>query len=212
LLQFDLLKIDWSAISALSTIFVAFLGYIINANLKRQQQQQEEFALLSGYRREVISFSERFFDLIARAVALHDASLPKDKKHDECLSIAAELSSLVDEGRFIFPNDSAPPNDFGVEKGPAFEGARRPVLDVMMAAYFATLSIGEEGDKNLRAALNELQRNRFPISDNHNPRCAKSILVESRRMYLNAIFPATFPKQWHERYQKMLGRVEKTSG
>lgn len=204
-MQFNLSIVDWGAISALSTIGIAFLGFLISRGLKAQENQREDYTLLIEYRREVVSFSSRFFSLTADAIALHDSG-----KVDaaEMARVAANLSAMLDEGRFLFPNYVE--TKYGAHKGPAFEGLRRPVLDAIMAAHCATLALKDDQKSNqyLAKANNELDRAGQPKSEEYDPSSIRSILVKSRRTYLNSIFFSTFPREWQARFQKLLGTVK----
>lgn len=203
---FNLSVIDWGAISALSTIGIALLGFLISRGLKAQEKQREDYTLLIEYRREVVSFSSRFFSLTADAISFHDSD-----KEDlaESARIAAQLSAMLDEGRFLFPNYVT--DEFGKEKGPAFEGKRRPALDAIMAAQCATLALnkGSKSADYIESAAAEIEKTGQPKSLEYDPKSIRSILVESRRAYLNSIFHSTFPREWHMRFQKLLGTVNR---
>lgn len=51
------------------------------------------------------------------------------------LSIMARLSALIDTGRWYFPNTEA--DTIGLHKEPAYRGQRQPVLEYVVAAYYA---------------------------------------------------------------------------
>jgi hypothetical protein len=110
----DLDTIDWSAVSAISTIVIAAFGYAISRNLKEQEKQREKYTVMAEYRRELISFSARLFEIIANLIAIHDEKDRQKSSESDASHLAAKLSSLVDEGRFLFPNDTDPPNNYGL--------------------------------------------------------------------------------------------------
>jgi hypothetical protein len=203
--------IDWSAISAISTIVIAVLGYAISRNLKDQEKQRERYTVLAEYRKEVIAFSARFFDIVADLIAIHDTDVGQVSNASEASRLAAKLSSLVDEGRFLFPNDTDPPNNYGSEKGPGYEGARRPALDSIMAAHFSAVALADQKklSKMKSLANGELQKTGLPLSDTYDPASVRSILVESRRCFINAVIPSTFPREWQRLFHNLLGPVQK---
>ena len=51
------------------------------------------------------------------------------------LAVMARLSALIDTGRWYFPNTDA--ETVGLEKEPAYRGYRQPVLEYVVAAYYA---------------------------------------------------------------------------
>lgn len=211
MIDFELVTIDWGAVGAISTIVIAILGFSINSRLKRQEKERERYSLLVEYRRELNAFSIRFFDIVADLSA-YSANIPcNDEDRSRIRNLVERLSSLIDEGRFLFPNDAEAPNNYGKEKGPAYEGARRPALDALMAAYLVGQSLIQDSEsKDLMSTANrELVKTGQPISATHRPQSVQSILIESRRCYVNAIFPSTLPREWQKWFHEILGPVPK---
>lgn len=206
---FDITKFPWEAISAASTIAIAFIGFEISGRVSLNEAKRSQYTLLVEYRKELMSFSEQFSALIAQAISLVDCDLGDNLKSDKASEISSKLSSLVDIGRFIFPNDVNPPNDFGREKGPAFAGARRPALDAVMAAFFVVESIRVPTESRLK--LLEANRNFLrtdqPPSVMYDRKSAKSVLLEARRAYMNVVVPDTFPREWDAMFKDLLGPV-----
>jgi hypothetical protein len=63
-------------------------------------------------------------------------ALRSSSKHNEeesKRSLLLKLSSLIEQGRFYFPNIS--PNGYGIEKPPAYRGYRNVALDFLVASY-----------------------------------------------------------------------------
>jgi hypothetical protein len=208
----DLVTIDWAAISAISTIVIAALGYAISKNIKDQERQRERYTVLAEYRKEVIAFSARFFEIVAELIAIYDLGHKHEKNFSDACRLAARLSSLVDEGRFLFPNDTDHPNNYGSEKGPGYEGARRPALDAIMAAHFAAVALSDSEKMSQMTSLadREIRKTNLPRSDIYDPSSVRSILVESRRCFVNAVFPSTFPREWQSLFHDLLGPVKKS--
>ena len=208
----NLNTIDWSAISAISTIVIAVLGYAISINIKEQEKQRERYTILAEYRKEVIAFSSRFFDIVANLISICDLNEGQDGGKNDACRLAAKLSSLVDEGRFLFPNDTDSPNNYGSEKGSGYEGARRPALDAIMAAHFSAVALSDNKIVgNMTSLANrELRKTRLPLSEVYDANSVRSILVESRRCFVNAVFPSTFPWEWQKLFHNLLGPVQKS--
>ena len=64
------------------------------------------------------------------------------------------LSSLIDTGRWYFPNQWT--DDYGTHKEPAYRGMRQPVLDYVVEAY--DLLKDSHSTESLRAELIAAQR------------------------------------------------------
>jgi hypothetical protein len=84
--------------------------------------------------RDVVAWSSRVVDTLASAQGLCEAAGPEDVaafpyRH----IIAANLSALIDEGRFFFENK--PLEGYGLEKPPAFRGVRPRMLSVLVQAH-----------------------------------------------------------------------------
>lgn len=122
-----------------------------------------------------------------------------------------KLSSLVDTGRFLFPNHIPDDNPEGMHKGPAFAGRRRPPLDAILAGHYAVEAMKQEGDATkvyLSKAMNELRKTGQPLSTPIRESDPVYLLIQSRRSYLNSVVPDTFPREWSKMFTVILGPVE----
>lgn len=201
------LGIDWAAVTAVSTISIAVLGFVINAGLRANAEKSESYRLLVEYRQEIIGFSSEFFDIVARA-NVEALKKPEDRDQTELQRIAADLSKQVDKGRFIFPNYQTE-SGYGKEKGPGFEGRRREPLDAIMAAYCAVQAmIDAESNRFIRLSHRNLIRADQPFSDKFNPVDCQSLIIEARRSYVNSVVPTTFPREWHMLFEDLFGAVK----
>lgn len=203
-------QIGWDTVSAISGVIIAILGFIINRRLRRRAKQAERYALLAEYRKEIIAYSSEFFDLVAEARSLRTRSKNDDAVKAELAGISSKLSSLADTGRFLFPNDNVGKNAFGAEKGPAFEGLRRPALDAILAAHFVVEAMSRDSDEApsyYEKALKELRRTKQPLAVPIREQDPGYLLVQCRRCYLNVVVPGTFPREWLTMFATLLGPI-----
>lgn len=201
--------VGWEGLGALSTISIAALGFLINGRLKRIDAQQKRYALLVEFRQELIAYSTRFFDLSAEGIALANSVNAGDRRDHDVARVSAQLSALVDQGRFIFPNYVKETSGYGSHKGPAFAGIRREPLDAIMAAHYALEALRRNARKAeyLQDANDELAGTDLPLSRHYNPDSIRSTLMEARRCYLNAVVPDTFPREWQGMFENLFGKV-----
>ncbi|MFY0681300.1 MAG: hypothetical protein JXR13_12050 [Thalassovita sp.] len=201
--------IRWEGLGAISTIAIAVIGFVISARLKRRDARTSRYALLVEFRQELINFSEKFFDHTAEGIALAGAVSAGGKQDREIARVSADLSALIDQGRFIFPNYVDKMRPHGVKKGPAFAGIRREPLDAIMAAHLAmeALRLPSRKAEFLADAEAELRGTGQPISRHYNNDSIRSTLMEARRCYLNAVLPETFPHEWQGMFRELLGPV-----
>lgn len=205
-ISIQLTTFDWGAVSAISTIAIAILGFLINQKLKQRKDRAERFGLLVEYRREIIQFSNEFLDVCADALSECLAADEKCADFERCRAVSSRLSSLADKGRFLFPN-YRDESGFGSEKGPAFEGIRREPLDAILAAYYAIESVRapEKSISYLRNSYRELVKTGQPLSKQFSYNSAASFIIEAKRAYLNSVVPETFPNEWLEEFSELLG-------
>ncbi|MGJ8594548.1 hypothetical protein [Sulfitobacter sp.] len=202
---------NWEAISAISTIAIAFFGYLINVRLNTASKKSERYSLLVGYRSEIFGFASEFFDVTAEAISECDKE-PEKRSVQKIYEISARLSAHVDKGRFLFPNYISTVK-IGEEKGPAFEGLRREPLDAILSTYFAveSLKIGCDSKKLLCNAHRVLVRAQQPVSPQFDPNSATSIIIEARRSFLNSVVPNTFPREWRLQFSELFGNQRPTT-
>ena len=204
-------EVGWEAVSAVSGVLIAILGFVISRSLRRREKQAERFALLAEYRKEIIAFSREFFEIISEALSVRTRSDDSAAAGAELDQLSTRLSGLVDTGRFLFPNDNKGSNAFGSEKGPAFEGRRRPALDAILAAHYAVEAMKRSGDGSkpyLDKAMRELRKTKQPLTPPIRENDPVYLLIQSRRCYLNVVVPDTFPRQWLAMFTTLLGPIE----
>lgn len=215
--EFALNKIGWEAVSAVSGVFIAIIGFMISRNLRNQEQRARKYALLAEYRKEIIAFSKEYFETVSEALSVRNRFAETQDARAELDRLSNKLSSLVDTGRFLFPNHVPGEGAEGLHKGPAFAGRRRPPLDAILAAHYAVEAMKREGNAfgdYLNKSLTELRKTGQPLSTPVRETDPVYLLIQSRRCYLNAVVPDTFPREWTKMFTVILGPVEQepTSG
>jgi hypothetical protein len=75
------------------------------------------------------------------SVAIHAVHGDDSRRDELLLTSIQKLSSLVDRGRWFFPNLWA--DEYGQNKEPAFRGLRQPILDCLMDAHYAVKRLYE---------------------------------------------------------------------
>ncbi len=213
-LNFTLDVITWEAVSALSGLMIAGVGFVISRNLRRHDRHTQRYALLGEYRREVTAFSKEYFEIVADVLAVRDSVEDPAQVRAELERLATRLSGMVDAGRFLFPNDTSGDNAFGFEKGDAFAGRRRPALDAILAAYHAVKAMKTEGDyrqEKLAEALAQLRKIGVWLSEPIRANDPVYLLIQSRRCYLNAVVPETQPDEWRRMFSDILAPVPRAT-
>jgi hypothetical protein len=96
-------------------------------------------------------------------------------------SALIKLSSLVDTGRWYFPNQWS--DDYGIHKEPAYRGVRQPVLDCVVDAYNFLKEPGAGRE-------------------------AKSELVKCQREFVSHIQEVLDPRRREQEIKKTLSKFE----
>ena len=212
-MEINLGVFDWGSVAALSSIVIAILGFVINHRLHEISRRSGRHEHLAEFRKEITAFSADFLTAASEAQAFAQCIGQGAVNVDDARKKAAQLSALVDRGRFLFPNYLHENDRHGAEKGPAVEGYRREPLDAIMAAYFAMESIArpEEAERYLWRSYRELVRAGQPMKDDFNRLDPASCIFEARRSFLNSVVPSTFPREWRTSFSRLLGPVEPLS-
>tara|TARA_B100002003_G_scaffold153247_1_gene142051 strand:- start:2809 stop:3459 length:651 start_codon:yes stop_codon:yes gene_type:complete len=200
-------EFGWDAVAAVSSVFIAMLGIAITVELKRRDKAAERYFILNDYRKEIIAYSAEFFEAVANALALSVDAAAGKTDHLQLKVVSMQLSALADTGRFLYPNDIEGENSYGHEKGPAFAGRRRPPLDAILAAHFAVEAMrnaGEQREMYASMAIRELEKTRLPLELPVEQSSPEYLLIQSRRCYVNAVVPTTFPRERLEMFSSLL--------
>ena len=132
-----------------------------DARIAREKKVQEARARLAAfdvYRRELGRFADGVIDVIAEiqtliAFNLDHAAVPAQARQqfvEERSRLIGRVSSLIDRGRFFFPNREAAGN--GAQEGAPQRGRRDPVLNRIVALRHIVKAIDHKDFGNNRAA------------------------------------------------------------
>ncbi len=137
--------IGWDTINTVATLIIAVVGGLIGWYLGRAGRRQARFVALTEYRREIVAFANAAIAAMDRGAALARTDPQRCADFWERRNaLTSEISTLVDQGRFFFP-------DIAVEAlgrtgdAPPGTGVRDAVLNRLVAARHAlrALDTGE---------------------------------------------------------------------
>ena len=111
-------------------------------------------AWMDQYINNVRQWADESCECIARA--MHAIKLAPDEKEHELFEAMYKLSSLIDRGRWFFPNLWN--DEVGVHKEPAYRGLRQPLLDHLVEAYDLIKGFHHDGGKENLHELVHQQR------------------------------------------------------
>lgn len=119
-----------------------------NANLIHAREWTEQFFY------NVKIWADEACNCISIACHLHELN-DENEIQKRCTEIRSQLSSIIDRGRWYFPNKWH--KEHGLHKEPAYRGKRQPLLDSLVFAYKI---IGElpASDPEFRSELVGVQR------------------------------------------------------
>ena len=133
---------------------IAFLSAIVSifALIYAYRSNTKKYELVSQYRNEVLAWYKETVNILIFLRDQAKQDFPNKEIKNENM---AKLSSLIEVGRFYFPNINKGDN-FGNNKPLAFQGYRNLILDILVYSY---QMFEDQNAKNYIAHLVELQRN-----------------------------------------------------
>ena len=229
---------DWQAIS---TFALAIAAAGIAHFLRRGERRTRALDAFDKYRRELMDFMENVIGVMGQAEVLImtdptrslDPGVAGQRFFERRIELMSELSSLVDRGRFFFPNHEIA--GIGENKGDANQGLRDPVLNRVLAAHQVVKAVDyrnyaqnsrrlvlrkfesvddcrripDQSEKGLCKAfglLSETERKRLcRLEDHQNGVKLLDMMVAAKRSFVNEIFTVIQPKGW-------LASVERSHG
>lgn len=224
--------ISWQAIGVLTGLFTALLGAVISVMLRKGQRQREALIASENYRREILDFANQVIDTMSQTRSLIatnpcKASEPRtarDAFYSRWSRLRSDISSLIDRGRFFFPNHEY---NMGQEKGSAHEGRRDPVLNRIMSAYFCMKAIdyrnfalnsqpiclrslkqdNKAGDRerNLLEAFRHLSKEEQDRLNRKSSVKLDDLVVSARRSFVSELFSIIQPRDWLKKVEKIHG-------
>lgn len=147
----------WIAIAAATTSVIgAIVSYLVASRQTRINVESLKFANDTA----VIAWANRVVSVMSEAheFALAEAEGDGAAYQRRRVTFLHVLSSLVDEGRWFFPNVGEKAGDTNVEG--AYRGHRQPILDFIVAAYNAVAD-----QEPAQAAATLLQQKRAFVSE-----------------------------------------------
>lgn len=110
---------------------VAFLAFVISAAVALfsiRDRRNAKYQIANEYANQLLEWHGRVVEVL-----LELRANPKETDDSRRRQLLLSLSSLIEQGRFYFPNIR--PEEFGTEKPPAYRGYRNIVLDFLVASY-----------------------------------------------------------------------------
>jgi hypothetical protein len=149
-----------ATIAFTSCLLTAFFAWF---TLRREtlRQQLELHKWKHEYFAGVRQWSQRLCDLLSEAIHLCDLDPNRDSEafFKQRHTLRIQLSSMIDQGRWYFPNVSE--EDHGEGKPKAYRGYRQAVLNALMGAYTAVTKLDyreQTANAARRKELAEAQR------------------------------------------------------
>lgn len=141
---------DWVGVLSAA---ISVLALVINLAVASRQTRVSVESLKFNNDSQVMNWANRV--VVAMSEAYHvarAANVSATSVHERALSLAVNLSAMIDEGRWFFPNIGRKPTDD--EKPGAYRGTRQAVLDHVVAVYDTVVEL-QRADDQLRASFVE---------------------------------------------------------
>jgi len=113
-----------NAISAIALFISVIVGIFYFLDRKHAK-----FSIESEYVSRLLTWHGEVVEVLIRLKVTSNKHDSESRENDLC-----KLSSLIEQGRFFFPNIQAN-GEFGKEKPPAYRGYRNLALDLLVASY-----------------------------------------------------------------------------
>lgn len=159
---FELLVGVVSAIASVGAAWISFFYSRRSHDVSRQAHEIELASWKQHYIGELRCWANECCDILSDAVHLCDLGRGKIAEvgfSERHVDLRSKLSSLVDRGRWFFPNHES--ENVGLHKPSAFQGFRDPILDHLISTYRCLESengLKFETEEKLRRKLVENQR------------------------------------------------------
>ena len=110
-MTFELPFINWDAVDAMFSILTAGIGGWIALMVRKGQRQRETLNAFDTYRKELLDFTNHVITALDRSRSLIandpenatiDIGLAKNDYYERRSQLLAQVSSLIDRGRFLF--------------------------------------------------------------------------------------------------------------
>lgn len=104
---------------------------------------------LDQYLNNVRIWADEACDSIS--IAVHAVQANGTRREELLHTALCKLSSLIDRGRWFFPNQWS--EEYGQHKEPAYHGIRQPILDYLVEAYRSTQALIDNNDEEISYLL-----------------------------------------------------------
>jgi len=139
---------------ALTSLGVALYSVVRTRNAERRMKELSEFSLRLSEKSVEREWALQCCDALVEG--LHLVDRPETPVTEErLLDVQIRLSSLIDQGRWLFPNTHE--QQYGNAKSEAYRGFRQKVLDHLVEAYNVLKDTGAQ--RPSRDALEHIKRN-----------------------------------------------------
>jgi len=139
---------------ALTSLVVALYSVIRTRNTERRMKDLTELSLRLSEKSVEREWALKCCDALVEGV--HLVALPKtDVIQERLLDVQIRISSLIDQGRWLFPNTNE--HQYGHAKSEAYRGFRQKVLDPLVQAYNRIEAA--EAPSRLKDDLDRIKRN-----------------------------------------------------
>jgi hypothetical protein len=113
------------------TNLISYVSLIISGTLAIfyiKDRHHKKYAIESDYSNQLLTWHASVIDVLTEL-----SWNAEQRNDDKKFSLLPRLSSLIEQGRFFFPNID--PHSYGTEKPPAYRGYRNLALDFLVATY-----------------------------------------------------------------------------
>lgn len=212
------LLLPWDAIHAVATVGAAVVGAIIAILLHRVESKSQALDAFDNYRREFLDFTKEVVATMSQVEVLiktdpnkspHPAEA-RQRFFEHRIALMSHLSSLIDRGRFFFPNHGS--FYVGGDKGQANRGLRDPVLSRILAALQTLEALDyREYKKNsdrrrlacaprLTEAFSRLsieeKKRILTLEQNSEGITPLDLLIAAKRSFVSEVFDVIQPRDW----------------
>jgi len=144
---------------ALVSLGIALFSMFRTFKTEQRMKQLTELSLRFSEKSTEREWATRGCDTLVEAFHLMESPTPRSD--DRLLNVRIQLSSLIDQGRWLFPNEAE--TQYGQAKNGAYRGFRRQVLTHLVRVYqvLETMPPGPNTQKAIdhhkRAFVTEIQ-------------------------------------------------------
>lgn len=146
---------DWESSVKLAGVVIAVAAAVVSFLSSQRASRIQALSLRNNFYAEIRKWAGDCVDSLSEAAALallDPKKMSSGEYFERRQTLMIKLSSLIDKGRWFFPNFF--PDSYGPEKPEAFRGIRPRILDFLVAGYKAVrgLDYREKTAPNIQAS------------------------------------------------------------